>query len=61
MTAAQLSPIFRSVAFVLIAIGTMASEFLDLRRAGMLLALGGIACLGAWACAAYISWEHGDD
>ena len=61
MTAAQLSPLLRHVAFALILCGLLVSEFLDLRRMGIVLAVGGIACLGAWACAAYLRWEHGDD
>lgn len=61
MTAAQLSPVLRRLAFALMLVGLLVSEFLDLRRMGIVLASGGIASLGAWVCAAYIRWEVGDD
>ena len=60
MTAGQLSPIFRHLAFALMLAGLLVSEFLDLRRMGIVLAVGGIAALAACACAAYIHWEVGE-
>ena len=60
MTAGQLCPILRGVAFALILAGLLVAEFLNLRTAGMLLALAGISALGAWALASYLYWEHGE-
>lgn len=60
MTAGQLSPLLRHVAFALILAGLLVAEFLDLRRMGSVAALAGIFTLGGWAVAAYISWEFGE-
>lgn len=60
MTAAQLCPILRNAGAGLVLAGLMVAEFLGLRAAGMLASLAGIALFGAWACAAYLHWEHGE-
>jgi len=60
MTAGQLCPILRGVAFALILAGLLVAEFLNLRTFGMILALLGISTLVAWALAGYLAWEHGD-
>lgn len=60
MTAGELCPVLRGVAFALVLAGLLVAEFLNLRSAGMLLALAGVSTGGAWALAAYLHWEHGE-
>jgi hypothetical protein len=60
MSAGELCPILRGVAFALILAGLLVAEFLNLRTFGMILALLGISTLGAWTLASYLHWEHGE-